>query len=459
MTTTKLKNQATWYDPLNTPVIMTSIAIVYAIFVTLALFAVPKSSPIYNLVAMVTFPAFVLTPMIFLYLPIKTRYRAILVAIALLIVMPIVGFYFQEYLDTVIQICIYACLALGLNVVVGYAGLLDLGYIAFFAVGAYLWGMFTSTAPTIFQEMQWVTTSPYAIFPFIILGALLAGLVGIILGLPVLRLKGDYLAIVTLGFGEIIRVVARNLDRPTNWTNGALGLNNVLKPPSDFLIPPVTNLIAFLDMSVRDIRVDKVETIASNLMIYLISLAILLVVVYVSRALDDSPIGRAWTAIREDEVAAVAMGVPKLGMKIRAFALGATFGGAVGVLFSAKQTFIDPASFLLIASISILSMVIIGGLGSVKGVLLGAIIVKLIELHILTNLNLQISSMKSDGTILFGFNMSTLDPQLDPTKFKPLIFGAILVTMMVFRPAGLLPAKRRQLELEDAHEPNITVAA
>jgi branched-chain amino acid transport system permease protein len=445
-----------WYAAFTSPIVLTIMAIVYSVLITLSLFVVPRADPLFNLVSIVTLSGFVLTPVIFLSLPIRELYRGILIGIGLLVVVPIVGIYFPEYLEVIIQICIFASLALGLNMVVGYSGLLNLGYAAFFAVGAYLWGMLTSTANTIFRQ-NGITLTSNEIVIAMVLGAGLAGLFAIALGVPVLRLRGDYLAIVTLGFGEIIRVVARNLDRPVNWTNGALGLNNIAAVPSAWLTPATSNSIAFLDANIRSLRVDRVDVVSNNLMVYLMSIALLMLFVYISRALEDSAIGRAWTAIREDEVAAEAMGVPLLGMKLRAFALGAAFGGAVGVLFSAKQSFIDPNSFLLLASISILAMVILGGMGSVKGVVVGAVIVKLLELHILTNIGLQINQMRNTGTEILGFNMSNLSAELEPTRFKPLIFGLILVLMMIFRPEGLLPARRRRMEIQEAREQNTAI--
>lgn len=446
-----------WYAPLTSPVVLTILAIIYAVLVTLSLFVVPRANPLFNLVSILTFSAFVMTPVIFLSLPISELYRGVLIGVGLVVVTPIIGIYFPEYLEVIIQICIFASLALGLNMIVGYAGLLNLGYAAFFAVGAYLWGMLTSTASTIFRQNGLILTSN-EIFLVMILGAALAGLFAIALGVPVLRLRGDYLAIVTLGFGEIIRVVVRNLDRPVNWTNGALGLNNIAPVPSQWFNPTVANTVAFLDANVRTLRVDRVDVVANNLMVYFVSIALLLLFIYISRTLENSMIGRAWTAIREDEVAAEAMGVPLLGMKLRAFALGAAFGGAVGVLFSAKQLFIDPNSFLLLASISILAMVILGGMGSVKGVVVGAMIVKLLELHILTNIGLQINLMRNTGVEVLGFNMANLSAELEPTRFKPLIFGAILVIMMIFRPEGLLPARRRRMELQEAREQSVAAA-
>jgi branched-chain amino acid transport system permease protein len=461
MTALKQKNTPAWLNALNNPTILYSIAIAYVVLTLIGLNAVERSNLWYQSYNLVIFSLLAVSPMVFISLPIPNWLKAVSVGVLIVVIMPLVGLGNLSYLDTAIQICIYACFALGLNIVVGYVGLLDLGYVAFFAIGAYLWGMFTSTAKTIFFESGATlppdtilrigdTALPFsAIVLFIVGGSALAAVVGILLGLPVLRLRGDYLAIVTLGFGEVFRILAQNLDKPVNITNGALGLNNVSQPPADFMLPTVNQFITWFNL-----RADKPETIAQNLLIYFIALAILLLAMIISYRLEHSPIGRAWTAIREDEVAAVAMGVPKLGMKLRAFAVGAAFGGAMGVLFSAKQQFISPESFRLVASIGILSMVIIGGIGGIKGAIFGALIIRLLELHILTSLNLQITALKNANFVvpIVNFPMGQLSPELDPTKFKPLIFGLILVLMMLFRPGGLLPAGRRRLELDDAKE-------
>ncbi|MDK3162044.1 hypothetical protein QPK87_36675 [Kamptonema cortianum] len=267
-----------------------------------------------------------------------------------------------------------------------------------------------------------------------------------------LRLRGDYLAIVTLGFGEIIRIIARNLGEPVNFTNGSQGLHGIQGPP----VPEILrNFVGGGFPATLGIRMDNPDAVAKQLFFYLLALAILVICIFVARRLQDSPIGRAWTAIREDEVAAIAMGVPLVRMKLLAFASGAAFAGAIGVLYSAKQTFIDPQSFILVQSIFILAMVIVGGLGSIKGVILGATIVTLLNLHILQNLSIQLNSLRTAGILDFP-------TQLEPAKYQRLVFGLILVIMMIFRPAGLLPEARRQMELteeeEDMEEIEMTTA-
>jgi branched-chain amino acid transport system permease protein len=173
------------------------------------------------------------------------------------------------------------------------------------------------------------------------------------------------------------------------------------------------------------------------------------IIIVIARRLDNSPIGRAWTAIREDEVAAIAMGVPLVRMKLLAFATGAAFAGAIGVLYAAKQTFVSPESFSFIQSISILAMVIVGGLGGIRGVILGAMCVTLLNLHVLTNLSLQINSLKQVNFVvpIINFHITDWPTQLEPAKYQRFVFGMLLVLMMIFRPSGLLPEPRRKLEM------------
>ncbi|HEY6106652.1 MAG TPA: hypothetical protein VIV59_11750, partial [Anaeromyxobacteraceae bacterium] len=239
-----------------------------------------------------------------------------LLALALLVMMPIIGAHNAYYLEVATQVGIFAALALGLNIVVGLAGLLDLGYVAFFAVGSYSWAIFGSPqANAIFGGG--FPLAPGWFFAFLAVGLVVAGGTGIVLGLPVLRIRGDYLAVVTLGFGEVIRVLANNLDKPINFTNGPKGITPIGRPPAPFGLP-------------------------YGEYFYLLVLMIVVVVVLVNRRLEDSHIGRAWEAIREDELAAQAMGVPLVRMKLMAFACGASFAGIMGVVFSAKQVFINP---------------------------------------------------------------------------------------------------------------------
>ncbi len=420
------------------------LAIIYCVVSVLLLLSLDRRSLWYPLANIFAFSFFVLSPMIVLGMPITNRIKGIIIFIMILIVMPLVGISNTSYLELAIQISIFAGLALGLNVVVGFAGLLDLGYVAFFAVGAYLWGMFTSQAPTTFRVAGQIVPD-WAFYIFIFLGLAAAALVGILLGLPVLRLRGDYLAIVTLGFGEMIRILARNADSPINFTNGPQGLHGISSPPlPGFLTPFVEGIAGTLG-----IRMDNPTVVAKQLLFYILAISILLVVVVVCRRLQDSPIGRAWTAIREDEVAAIAMGVPLVKMKLLAFATGASFGGAIGVLYAAKQTYIDPQSFVLIQSITILAMVIVGGLGSIRGVILGGMIITLLDLHVLVNLSQQLNGLKNADFVipLINFPIRNWPSQLDPAKYQPFVFGLILVLMMLFRPAGLLPESRRKMEL------------
>lgn len=434
--------QRSFWDGFKNPNVLMILALGYIVLTVLGIITADRRNLFYFTYNIFIFSMFVISPIIVLLLPVNRTFKIVTIGTLLLVVMPIMGIYNPYYLELTIQICIFAGLALGLNIVVGYAGLLDLGFVAFFAVGAYLWGMFTSNTNTIFFVNGW-TVPANAFYLFVFLGFGVTSIVGILLGLPVLRLRGDYLAIVTLGFGEVIRLIARNLDSPINFTNGSQGLSGIARPD---ILPGLADLTR-VAAEILSVRVDNPNAVASQIWFYLLSLAILGAVIYISRNLEESPIGRAWTAIREDEVAAIAMGVPLVRMKLTAFAAGAAIGGAIGVLYAAKQSFIDPTSFLLLSSISILAMVIIGGMGNIVGVIFGAIIVTLLNLHVLSMLSQQINALKLNNFVLLGFNFSQWPSQLEPAKFQPLLFGLILVLMMLFRPAGLLPAQRRLMEL------------
>ncbi|MBW4435834.1 MAG: hypothetical protein KME04_01790 [Pleurocapsa minor GSE-CHR-MK-17-07R] len=435
-----LKQKRSFWAFLDKPSNALIFALAYIALTLLAVVLIDRRSLWYPLMNMITTPLFLFTPLVVVSLPLGKWLKVGMFVAMLLVVMPIVGIYNPPFLELAIQISIFAGLALGLNIVVGFAGLLDLGYVAFFAVGAYLWGMFTSNADTVFMVNGW-TVDGGAFYIFLILGVAAAALVGILLGLPVLRLRGDYLAIVTLGFGEVIRILARNLDAPTNFTNGAQGLSGIGVPPLPGFLIGFTESMA----SALGLRVDNPDALAKQLLYYLLALGMLFVIMLICSRLKDSPIGRAWTAIREDEVAAIAMGVPLVRMKLLAFASGAAFAGAIGVLYAAKQSFIDPQSFILLQSISILAMIIVGGMGNIKGVLLGAMLITIVELHTLTNLSLQFNALRNA-------NILNIPQQLDPSKYQPLVFGVILVLMMLFRPAGLLPERSRKLELQEMRE-------
>jgi len=392
------------------------------------------------------------TPVLVYYLRVKTWFKvAMLVALAVGVI-PVVGVRNIFYLEVVFQICVFAALALGLNIVVGFAGLLDLGYVAFYAVGAYSWAIFGSKQLSILHTVPGAApaSAPFALRPewfwfFLFAGVALAGLTGLLLGLPVLRLKGDYLAIVTLGFGEVIRVLANNLDKPLNLTNGPQGITPIQRPPLPpaFIMQPVEAWLgALVGHPVTDAEMY-------NVFFYFMALAVILIVILVARRLDDSKLGRAWTAIREDETAAVAMGIPLVRAKLAAFAAGASFAGCMGVLLAANRTFVSPESFSFLQSIGVLTMVILGGVGSIPGVLVGAAVVVILNIQVLQSLSSYLSQLRqSDAVIpLINFPWKDLSTQLDPAKYQKFLFGIILVVMMIFRPAGIIPAERRKREL------------
>ena len=360
-----------------------------------------------------------------------------LAALTLVVLMPVVGSINGYYLEIAIQVGIFVALALGLNIVVGLAGLLDLGYVAFFAVGAYTWAVFGSPQANQFLAGGLFPLPQWWFFIFLLLGVGMAAGAGILLGLPVLRLHGDYLAIVTLGFGEVIRVLANNLDKPINFTNGPKGITPISRPP------------IFFDPALRAVGIDPDPNVIYPLYLYFLVLAIVGVTILVNRRMEDSHLGRAWEAIREDQTAAQAMGVPLVRSKLLAFACGASFAGAVGVLFSAKQVFINPESFTFMESIGVLAMVILGGMGSIPGAVLGATVVTVLNLQVLKGLSLWLNELRNAGTTIFGWSLANLPTQLEPAKYERMVFGLILVLMMIFRPQGILPARRRHRELAE----------
>ncbi len=304
-----------------------------------------------------------------------------LIATAVMVVaFPFVFSLYQT--NIMITALIYVVVGLGLNIVVGLAGLLDLGYVAFYAVGAYSYALLNVH----FGVSFWMALP---------IGAALAFLFGILLGFPVLRLRGDYLAIVTLGFGEIIRLVLENWNE---FSFGPSGIANIPKPG-----------LFGIDLNLQQ----------STTFIYFLMIALALMTIFVVRRLQDSRIGRAWIALREDEVACQAMGIDKTRTKLSAFALGATWAGMGGVVFAAKTTFINPTSFTIWESIIILCVVVLGGMGSIVGVIIGAMILILLPEY------------------LRAFS-----------EYRMLIFGVILVLMMVFRPGGIISDVRRTYKFE-----------
>jgi ABC-type branched-subunit amino acid transport system permease subunit len=316
----------------------------------------------------------------------------------------------------------YVILALGLNIVVGFAGLLDLGYVAFFAIGAYAWGIFGSTQlgfispihipPNILSGLFW---------PMLLVTALIAAGFGVLLGAPTLRLRGDYLAIVTLGFGEIVPIVFLNLDNLTNGTNGIVGVHS----PAFFGIP---------------------WSQITPIPYYYLILALIGLTIFANIRLRDSRLGRAWIAIREDEIAAASSGVNLVRTKLFAFGAGAFFSGLAGAYYSAKLGGVSPDTFGFGDSVIYLAMVVIGGLGSIPGVIVGAITVYSINLFILNSLD----SLASDPTnFLHSFNQFIVNiiPGFTFGNIRNLVFGIILIVIMIFRPEGLIPSARRRREL------------
>lgn len=309
---------------------------------------------------------------------------------------------------------LYVMLALGLNIVVGFAGLLDLGFVAFYAVGAYTFALLSS--PHFGIHWPFYITIP--------LGAALAALCGILLGTPVLKLRGDYLAIVTLGFGEIIRILMNNLSAPINITNGPQGIS---------MIDPITFGSFSLGESVNVLGLS----LNSVYLYYYLFLCLTVGVVVMGYRLQRSRIGRAWVAMREDDIAAAAMGLNIRNIKLLAFALGALSGGIAGGLFAAFQGFVSPESFSLTESIMILAMVVLGGMGHIPGVILGAVVLTLMP-QLLREL---ISSLPD-----------SIAAHAPPENVRMLVFGLALVVMMLWRPTGMWPSPRRKAEFRDAQE-------
>ena len=308
---------------------------------------------------------------------------------------------------------LFILLSLGLNIVVGFAGLLDLGYIAFYAVGAYTYALLAS--PHFGLHLPF-----WVILP---IGAAVACVFGVLLGAPTLKLRGDYLAIVTLGFGEIVRIFLNNLSQPVNLTNGPQGVT---------LIDPFT---------VGNFSFARSETLlgltfSGPVKYYYLLMLVLLAVIVINLRLEDSRIGRAWIAIREDEVAAQAMGINTRNIKLLAFAMGASFGGIAGGMFSAMQGFISPESFVLVESIMVLSMVVLGGMGNIGGVIVGALLLSFVP-------EVLRYTVEPVQRAVFGRML------IEPEVIRMLLFGLALVLMMLYRPAGIWPSKTRKREFAE----------
>ncbi|HWO43772.1 MAG TPA: branched-chain amino acid ABC transporter permease [Candidatus Eisenbacteria bacterium] len=368
--------------------------------------------------------------------PATSTAKSVLSAVVLVIALPVVGWVNGYYLEVAIQIGIFVALAVGLNIVVGFVGLLNLGFVAFYAIGAYLWAIFGSPQANQFLPGDFFPLSSRWFFPFLLLSVAVGALTGALVGLPVLRLRGDYLAIVTLGFAEVVRALVNNLDKPINLTNGPRGIAPIQKPP------------LFFEPALRAFGLEIDAATLYPLYFYFLVLAFALAVIVVTRRLEGSKIGRAWKAIRDDEIAAAAMGIPVVRMKVFAFAVGASFAAAAGVIFAAKQVFINPESFTFMESIGVLAMVILGGMGSLPGAIFGATVVTILNLQLLKGLSLWLNALRQSGAVLtlpfFGsFPLSDLPVQFEPAKYERMVFGLILIVMMIFRPQGIFAPRRR----------------
>ena len=339
----------------------------------------------------------------------------VLCGIALL-VLPLVLQQFGNAWVRIVDIALlYVMLALGLNIVVGEAGLLDLGYVAFFAVGAYLYGLLasphlTSTFAAIGAAFpNGFHTSLWLVIP---VALLLATFTGVLLGIPVLKLRGDYLAIVTLGFGEIIRVFMNNLEHPVNITNGPRGISQ---------IDPI---------SIAGVSFGKPlelfgHSFPSVTLYYYLFLALVIFTVIICHRIETSRIGRAWMAVREDEIAAKAMGLNTRNLKLLAFGMGATFGGVSGSMFAAFQGFISPESFTLAESIIIVAMVVLGGIGHIPGVILGAV---------------MLAALPEVLRYVAGDIQAMTGGRLDAAILRQLLIALAMIAIMLLRPRGLWPA-------------------
>ena len=355
----------------------------------------------------------------------KSKQIVSIVVIAIALIMLPIGL--QVFGNAWVRIAdtalLYVLLAIGLNIVVGYAGLLDLGYVAFFAVGAYLYALLAS--PHLFQTFPWIAamfpggmhTPIWAVIP---LAAGVAAFFGVLLGAPTLKLRGDYLAIVTLGFGEIIRVFLNNLDHPVNITNGPKGLAGI-------------DAFSILGVSLgKPLKIGDF-TMSSVLMYYYLFLILVLLSIVISHRLADSRVGRAWMAIREDEIAAKAMGINTRNLKLLAFGMGASFGGVSGALFASFQGFVSPESFTLAESVMIVAMVVLGGLGHLPGVVLGALL--------LAALPEVLRYVASPLQYLTG-------GRLDASILRQLLIALAMIVVMLMRPRGLWPTPEHGKSLQ-----------
>ena len=374
----------------------------------------------------------------------KQAYISMAVLLAVLIIFPFAAAPFGNSWVRIADLALlYIMLAVGLNIVVGFAGLLDLGYIAFYAVGAYMTGLLASPQfATVLESLinmhpafgealaamlgedirtNGIHLSVWLIVP---MAAALAGVFGALLGAPTLKLRGDYLAIVTLGFGEIIRIFMNNLNDPVNITNGPQGIN-LIDPIRVFGVNLAGEQGSRATVFIGDFSMPSVNAY------YFLFLVLTIATVFITTRLQHSRLGRAWVAIREDEIAAKAMGINTRNVKLLAFSMGATFGGVAGAMFASFQGFVSPESFSLTESIAVLAMVVLGGIGHIPGVVLGgALLAALPEIlrHVVEPLQ-----MKLFGKVL-----------IESEVLRQLLYGLAMVVIMLTRPAGLWPSPKHE---------------
>jgi len=374
----------------------------------------------------------------------RQAYISMAALLLLLLIFPFVASQFGNSWVRIIDIALlYIMLALGLNIVVGFAGLLDLGYIAFFAVGAYLVGLFSSPqfaallesviyySPAIGEalvtvfgpeiQQNGIHLSVWAIVP---LAAVFAGLCGALLGAPTLKLRGDYLAIVTLGFGEIIRIFMNNLNDPINFTNGPQGIN-MIDPIRVFGVSLAGEPGSNATVMIGGVAMPSVNAY------YFLFLFLVIATIFITSRLQHSRLGRAWVAIREDEIAAKAMGINTRNVKLLAFAMGASFGGVAGAMFGAFQGFVSPESFSLTESIAVLAMVVLGGIGHIPGVVLGGVLLAALP-EVLRHV------VDPAQQALFGRVI------IEAEVLRQLLYGLALVSIMLVRPSGLWPSPNKE---------------
>ncbi|WP_426175944.1 ABC transporter permease subunit [Massilia sp. TWR1-2-2] len=383
----------------------------------------------------------------------RQAYASMAILLIGLMIFPFVAAQYGNSWVRIIDIALlYIMLALGLNIVVGFAGLLDLGYIAFFAVGAYLTGLLASPQfamllesivnynPTVGNALvsimgpdivqNGIHLSVWIIVP---LAALVAGFFGALLGAPTLKLRGDYLAIVTLGFGEIIRIFMNNLNDPINFTNGPQGINSI-DPIRIFAVNLAGEPGSRANVIIGDFSMPSVNAY------YFLFLFLCIAIVFVTSRLQHSRLGRAWVAIREDEIAAKAMGINTRNVKLLAFSMGASFGGVAGAMFASFQGFVSPESFSLTESIAVLAMVVLGGIGHIPGVIMGGVLLAALP-EVLRHV-VEPAQMAIFGKVV-----------IESEVLRQLLYGLALVLIMLNRPAGLWPSPKHE-DRPDAAETN-----